>query len=163
MINHTSVKCGFPFCRSDYMTVLQFKGRNAHTSFVILEYDRRQRSTSYVQGGRHDVFLPRLVTSKNGPSIPPPRCQLLTVIKNLLSQHCLEKYELAQYLFFTESRNFNWKTIFSLGNDPLFLLLKSHTVFNSEIELNQILKCKFFLKVKLILFSKLYASSQFNF
>ena len=70
MINHTSVKCGFPFCRSDYMTVLQFKGRNAHTSFVILEYDRRQRSTSYVQGGRHDVFLPRLVTSKTYPSLP---------------------------------------------------------------------------------------------
>ena len=60
--------------------VLLIKGRDALTSFVILEYDRRQRSTLYVQGGRHDVSL-------HWPP-PPPRCQLLTVIKNLLSQHC---------------------------------------------------------------------------
>ena len=61
--------------------VLLIKGRDALASFVILEYDRRYGSTLYVQGGRHDVFRQKLTP-------PPPRCQLLTVIKNLLSQHC---------------------------------------------------------------------------
>ena len=53
--------------------VLQFKGRDALTTLVIsdyVHYEIRQRSTSYVQGGRHEVFLPRLVTSKTDPSLP---------------------------------------------------------------------------------------------
>ena len=50
--------------------VLLFDGRDALTSFVILEYDKRQRGTLYVQGGRHDVFMPRLVASKTYPSLP---------------------------------------------------------------------------------------------
>ena len=40
--------------------VLLIKGRDALTSFVILEYDRRYGSTLYVQGGRHNVFRRKL-------------------------------------------------------------------------------------------------------
>ena len=107
---------------------------------------------------------------RNNSPLPPPRCQLLTVIKNLLSQHCHGNLLLQISLvlvFFTESCNFKGQTIFSLGNDPLFLLLQSHVVFNGEIELNQILKTQFFSNsVNLsenILFSKLYASSEFHY
>ena len=53
--------------------VLLFKGRYALTSFVILEYDRRQRSTLHVQGDRHNVF-PQLLT--------PPSPSLSTIERN---------------------------------------------------------------------------------
>ena len=84
---------------------------------------------------------------RNKSPLPPPRCQLLTVIKNLLSQHCRGNLLLRISLvlvFFTESCNFKGQTIFNLGNDPLFLLLQSDVVFNCEIELNQILKTHIF-------------------
>ena len=83
---------------------------------------------------------------KNWP-LPPPRCQLLTVIKTFSRSTAVEIFLLRISLvlvFFTESCNFKGQTIFSLGNDPLFLLLQSHVVFNGEIELNQILKTQFF-------------------
>ena len=97
--------------------------------------------------GAHCMFKVAAMTFLCIDPPPPPRCQLLTVIKNLLSQHCRGNLLLRISLvlvFFTESCNFKGQTIFNLGNDPLFLLLYSDVVFNCEIELNQILKTHIF-------------------
>ena len=87
--------------------------------------------------------MPRLVTSKTYPSLP------LAVNDWPLSKTSKGK----QY---------------SVWGMTLSFCCLSHAVFNSEIGFNQILKCKLFYSIQLIiiiliLFSKLYASSELNF
>ena len=98
--------------------VLLFDGRDALCYLGI-----RQKAKEYIacSRGRHDVFMPRLVTSKTYPSLP------LAVnnwpLSKTFSCNTAVKNRITLVLFFTESCNFKGQTIFSLGKDPLFLLL----------------------------------------
>ena len=144
------------------MTVLQFKGRNAHTSFVILEYDRRQRSTSYVQGGRHDVFLSRLVTSKTYP--PSPSLSTIDRYQKPSLAALPWKIRISLVLVFHRVLQLQRANNIQFGEWPFVsVALVSRSIQQWNRTPPNSKNANFFLKVKLILFSKLYASSQFNF
>ena len=79
MVNHTSIQSGFFPCRSDW----RFINQGPRCTYIFCYFGIRQTVKEHIVCSR---WPPWRFSALTPP--PPPRCQLLTVIKNLLTQHC---------------------------------------------------------------------------
>ena len=161
MVNHTSIQSGFFPCRSDR----RFINQGPRCTYIFCYFLIRQTVKEHIVCSR---WPPWRFSALTPP--PPPRCQLLTVIKNLLSQHCRGNLLLRIRLVLVFHRvlqlqranniQFGEWHFVSVALVWRGIQLWNRTQPNSK-------NADFFpiqlIMVKIILFSKLYASSEFHY
>ena len=161
MVNHTSIQSGFFPCRSDWRFIESRAEMHLHLLLFWNTTDGK---------GVHCMFKVAAMTFSAFTPPPPPRCQLLTVIENLLSQHCRGNLLLRIRLVLVFHRvlqlqranniQFGEWHFVSVASVWRGIQLWNRTQPNSK-------NADFFpiqlIMVKIILFSKLYASSEFHY
>ena len=155
MVNHTSIQSGFFPCRSDW----RFINQGPRCTYIFCYFGIRQTVKVHIVCSRWPPWRFSALT-------PPPSPSLSTIDRyQKPSLAALPwKIRISLVLVFHRVLQLQRANNIQFGEWPFVsVALVSRSIQHWNRTPPNSKNANFFLKVKLILFSKLYASSQFNF